>query len=195
MTFFPSWKKVPFLLWKGNFVGRNCNTTFLERSLHISSLSFLWGAYYLMANPKKKLLKEVTSSLVWKEFIYFSLSLSLSLSYTRTCVGSEKPYVSFLSIGNNNISPIILRLPWHLLGFAYQGQDIVFRFIIEYSSLRDFYRPLGNNNRSICIWGFLKDGIFWLVLKLEISYRVMISWRILISCRGFFWRLYFCMMK
>ncbi len=26
---------------------------------------------------------------------------------------------------------------------------IVFRFIIEYSSLRDFYRPLGNNSRSI----------------------------------------------
>jgi hypothetical protein len=27
---------------------------------------------------------------------------------------------------------------------------IVFRFITEYSSLRDFYRPLlGNNNRSI----------------------------------------------
>jgi hypothetical protein len=25
----------------------------------------------------------------------------------------------------------------------------VFRFIIEYSSLRDFYRPLGNNTRSI----------------------------------------------
>jgi hypothetical protein len=39
-----------------------------------------------------------------------------------------------------------------------QGKDIVFRFIIEYSSLRDFYRPLGhnnnnnnNNNRSIFI--------------------------------------------
>jgi hypothetical protein len=35
---------------------------------------------------------------------------------------------------------------------AYQGKDIVvFRFIIiEYSSLRDFYRPLcNNNNRSI----------------------------------------------
>ncbi len=31
--------------------------------------------------------------------------------------------------------------------FAYQGKDIVFRFIIEYSSLRDF-GPLGNNNRS-----------------------------------------------
>jgi hypothetical protein len=36
-----------------------------------------------------------------------------------------------------------------LLAFAYQEgkkKDIVvFRFIIEYSSLRDFYRPLGNN--------------------------------------------------
>jgi len=28
--------------------------------------------------------------------------------------------------------------------------------------------------------------IFWLVLKLEISYRVIISWRILVSFRGFF---------
>jgi hypothetical protein len=38
------------------------------------------------------------------------------------------------------------------VGLAYQGKkDIVFRFIIEYSSLRDFYRPLGNNNRSIFI--------------------------------------------
>jgi hypothetical protein len=50
------------------------------------------------------------------------------------------------------------------LGFfrlALVGKDIiVFRFIIEYSSLRDFYRPLGNNNRSIfIIWGFLKDDI------------------------------------
>jgi hypothetical protein len=31
---------------------------------------------------------------------------------------------------------------------AYQGKDIVLRFIIEYSSLRDFYRPLGNNNNN-----------------------------------------------
>jgi hypothetical protein len=37
--------------------------------------------------------------------------------------------------------------------------------------------------------------IFRLVLKLEISYRTMISWRILVSFRGFFWRLYFCMVK
>jgi hypothetical protein len=46
----------------------------------------------------------------------------------------------------------------------YQGKDIVLRPIIEYSSLRDFYRPQGNNNnnnnnRSIFIWGFLKHDI------------------------------------
>jgi hypothetical protein len=48
------------------------------------------------------------------------------------------------------------------VGLAYyQGKkDIVFRFIIEYSSLRDFYRPLGNNNnRSIFIGAWLKDDI------------------------------------
>jgi hypothetical protein len=33
-----------------------------------------------------------------------------------------------------------------ILGLACQGKDIVFRFIIDYSSsLREFYRPLGNN--------------------------------------------------
>ncbi len=39
-----------------------------------------------------------------------------------------------------------IRVAWqiNLFGLAYQGKDIVFRFIIEYSSLRDFYRPLGN---------------------------------------------------
>ncbi len=41
------------------------------------------------------------------------------------------------------------------VGLAEEGKDIVvFRFIIEYnSSLRDFYRPLGNNNnRSIFLY-------------------------------------------
>jgi hypothetical protein len=38
--------------------------------------------------------------------------------------------------------------------------------------------------------------VFWLVLKLEISYKVIISWRILVSLfRGIFWRLCFCMVK
>jgi hypothetical protein len=31
-----------------------------------------------------------------------------------------------------------LALCW---GLAYQGKDIVFKLMIEYSSLRDFYRP------------------------------------------------------
>ncbi len=65
------------------------------------------------------------------------------------------------------------------IGLAYQGKkDIVFRFIIEYIvSLRDFYRPLlgnnnNNNNRSIFLYEDFWKMIFWLVLKLEISYRV-----------------------
>jgi hypothetical protein len=33
--------------------------------------------------------------------------------------------------------------------------------------------------------------IFWLVLKLEISYRVMILRRILVSFRGFFFKIIF----
>jgi hypothetical protein len=46
-----------------------------------------------------------------------------------------------------------------VLGLAYyqEGKAIVLRFIIEYSSFREFYRPLGsNNNRSIFIWGLKK---------------------------------------
>jgi hypothetical protein len=75
------------------------------------------------------------------------------------------------------------------IGLAYyyqEGKDIVLRFIIEYSSFRDFYRPLGNNNnnnnRSIFYMRIFqkKEWYFWLVLKLEISYRTTISWRIFV---------------
>ncbi len=45
----------------------------------------------------------------------------------------------------------------HFVGLAYQGKDIVFRFIIEYSGLRDF--GPGGNNRSNFIREFLKDDI------------------------------------
>ncbi len=67
-------------------------------------------------------------------------------------------------------------VPFHFVGLAYQGKDIVFRFIIiEYNNLSDIWKM-----------------IFWFVLKLEISYlEVMISWRILVSFRGLFWRIYF----
>ncbi len=69
-------------------------------------------------------------------------------------------------------------------GLALVGKDIVFRFIIKYSSLRDF-------GPKVIIGLFLYDyfwkTIIWLVLILEISYRVIIiSWRILFSFRGFF---------
>jgi hypothetical protein len=97
------------------------------------------------------------------------------------------PFISIVKLANFLVVTILKKYYcpfWFhpFVGFAYQGKDIVvFRFTIEYSSsLRDFYRPiLGNNNRSIFIWGFLKDDIFWLVLKLEICYnRVIISWKI-----------------
>jgi hypothetical protein len=57
------------------------------------------------------------------------------------------------------------------VGLAYQGKDIVFRFIIEYSS---FYMRI------------FEISYFGLCWKLEISYRVMISPRILVSFGGFF---------
>ncbi len=37
--------------------------------------------------------------------------------------------------------------------------------------------------------------IFWLLLKLEISYRVVISWRILVCFRGFLEDYIYCMVK
>ncbi len=57
------------------------------------------------------------------------------------------------------------------VGLAYQGKDIVFKFIIEYSSLRDF----GTYVVSLFLYKDFKKMTFWLVLKLEIKYRVMIS--------------------
>ncbi len=50
-------------------------------------------------------------------------------------------------------------VPWYkpqFIGLSLVGKDIVFRFIIEYSSLREF-GPQGN--RSIFILGFLKNDI------------------------------------
>jgi hypothetical protein len=33
---------------------------------------------------------------------------------------------------------IWLGTEWKFIGLAYQGKDIVFRFIVEYSNVRDF---------------------------------------------------------
>jgi hypothetical protein len=67
----------------------------------------------------------------------------------------------------------------------------VFRFIIEYSSIRDF----GTYVIDLILYEDFWKMIFWFVLKLEISFRVIMSWRILVFFREFFWRLYFCMVK
>jgi hypothetical protein len=62
------------------------------------------------------------------------------------------------------VSSNLLVLPYH------KARLFVFRFIIEYSSLRDFYRPL--HIRSISLYEEIwKMVCFGLVLKLEISYR------------------------
>jgi hypothetical protein len=45
------------------------------------------------------------------------------------------------------------------VGFAYQGKDIVYRFIIEYSSLMDF----GPWIIGIFLYEDFKKMIFWLV--------------------------------
>jgi hypothetical protein len=55
---------------------------------------------------------------------------------------------------------LITYLAPKLLLLLLVGKDIVFRFTIEYSGLRDFGPPKVINNRSsIFIWGFWKDDI------------------------------------
>ncbi len=50
----------------------------------------------------------------------------------------------------------------------------MFKFIIEYNSLKDF-GPLGNNIIGLFLHEGILKMIFWFVLKLEISFRVLIS--------------------
>jgi hypothetical protein len=52
----------------------------------------------------------------------------------------------------------------NLFGLACQGKDIVFRFIIEYSSLRDF----GSQVIGLFVYEDSWKMIFWLVLGFEI---------------------------
>ncbi len=59
------------------------------------------------------------------------------------------------------------------IGIAYQGKDIVFRFIKEYSSLSNF----GCYVIGLFLYEDVWKMVFWLVLKVEISYWVIISWR------------------
>jgi hypothetical protein len=64
--------------------------------------------------------------------------------------------------------------PTYLVVFGlayYQGKDVVFRFIIEYSSLRDFAPSV----IGLFLCDELQKMISWLVLKLELSHRLIIS--------------------
>jgi hypothetical protein len=93
------------------------------------------------------------------------ISVELAKVHTRVCmcvhcvenIFAENPLFHFL-LGFK--FQLCHSHAYNFIGLAYQGKDIVFRFIIEYSSFRDFYRPLdSNNNRSIFMSGFLKDDI------------------------------------
>ncbi len=57
------------------------------------------------------------------------------------------------------------------VGLALVGKDIVFRFIIEYiySSLRDFYGPLGDNRFYFLYEFFFRKIAFWVVSTYIIS--------------------------
>jgi hypothetical protein len=75
----------------------------------------------------------------------------------------------------------------YFFGLAYQGSNIVFRFIIKCSSLRHF----GPKVVDLFLYKDFLKIIFLLVLRLEISYRVMIYWKILVFFRGFFLKIIF----
>jgi len=72
-------------------------------------------------------------------------------------------------------------------GIACQGEDIVFRFIIMYSNLINF----GPRVIGLILYKDFFKMIFWLVLKLGISDRIVIFWRNLVSFRGFFLKIIF----
>jgi hypothetical protein len=58
-------------------------------------------------------------------------------------------YVFFFSVSSLILAKLLFfhgySVEVSFVGLAYQGKDIVFRFIIEYSSLMDFWR-LGNRS-------------------------------------------------
>jgi hypothetical protein len=74
----------------------------------------------------------------------------------RALSNENEPYIYEPCISLDFLNSLIVKLlanlqtlvdPWQktillFIGLAYQGKDIVFRFIIEYTSLRDF-GPLG----------------------------------------------------
>jgi len=117
-------------------------------------------------------------------FLKFWKNLELDSYHVQLLLSSSFPFQLLTHFSTrtpmmipHHILTLFYLSPIHLvvfiIGIAYQGkEDIVFRFIIVglffYNIYEDFWKM-----------------IFWLVLELEINYIVMISWRILVSIRGF----------
>jgi len=115
-----------------------------------------------------------------------TISCALNLCNTflpKVCIYFENHKLWVENTRSIVISPSKTFRFLYFFGLAYQGKDIVFRFILEYSSRRDF-GPLVII--GLLLYEDFWKMIFWLVLKLEISYRVIISWRILVCFRAFF---------
>jgi hypothetical protein len=95
-------------------------------------------------------------------------------------------HMSFLiRINLHTFTTIWVWLSSTFIGLAYQeGKDIVFRFIIEYSSIMDFGPYV--IGLFLCEDFWKNDILACVEKKLEISYKVIISWRISVSFRGFF---------
>jgi len=62
-------------------------------------------------------------------------------------------------IKNRGMIPNSIYFGNSFICLAYQGKDIVIRFVVEYSSLRDFGPQVIIIIGLFFIWGFLKDDI------------------------------------
>ncbi len=155
-------------------------------------------SYYSCTNPhpKSNLIISILISIYLIDIIlgichwkngYQKLSSSFCREKVVTCSWwggqkklSKKTWVWWIEQNHEPPTNNQIFLKTYLLVLATKARiDIVFRITIEYSSLRDF----GPYVIDLFLYeDFWKMMINWLVLRLEISYRVIISWRIF----GFF---------
>jgi hypothetical protein len=126
--------------------------------------------YHLEGNTKTSISFYQSFAAQWNSY----KSFTIEIKHTRKLKKSKKSYFYLAGLikliePNSNHKYYIAVLIYLLtmvvcLGLAYQGKDIVFIFIIEYSSLRDF----GLSNRFIFVCRFLKDDILALCWNLRL---------------------------
>jgi hypothetical protein len=95
----------------------------------------------------------------WKRWSFLCFGTSAGAATTESVAKVQRGGKG--STGSRGQQRLFVFPKWRkmsVFGLAYQGKDIVFRFILEYSSLMDF-GPYVCSSRSIFIWGFLKDDI------------------------------------